>query len=210
MANPLSKPARGRGTSGREFTAHAPLPPAKGAADKMVDATDKVFLRVRANDSILNFLGLPLANIREIYAIPSNSDDAPDPIEPVRKVVADKISANPWTMTLLPGTTIAQGKYVWYEGASAPDSIPDTLELKTIQIFLPTYIQAWRVISWLSTGRKDYDLPGGGKSAELAGMKSENYKNIIAVTTPRGITYNFDSILYEKNVPPTDPTDPTK
>lgn len=210
MANPISRGARGRGTSGREFTAHAPLPPAKGAADKMVDATDKLFLRVRANDSILNHLGLPLANIREIYAIPSDSANAPDPIVPIRKVVADKISANPWTIILLPGTQIKQGKYVWYQGANAPDSIPDTLELKTIQIFLPTYIQAWRVISWLSTGRKDYDLADGSKSPQLAGMTTDNYDSIIGVTTPRGITYNFDSILYEKDVPPTDPTDPTK
>lgn len=199
---------RGKPTAGREFTAHAPLPPAKGAADKMVDATDKEFLRLRANDSLLNFLGLPLANIREIYANPAEVTGPDGPNPRIRKVVADKISANPWTIILLPGTTIAQGKYVWYEGVAAPDAIPDAVELKTIQIFLPKYIQAWRVISWLKTGRNNYDKDDGTLSLNLQGMRSDNYDKLIGVTTPNGITYNWDSILYEDDAPDTDETNP--
>lgn len=204
MANPTNKAGRGRPTHGRKIAFHVPLPPAKNAAEKNFDATDKLFCRLYAKDSVGYFLGLPLANYRKILAKPATEAGPNGPNAPVVRAVSDRVSAREYTLTLAPGTAVDQGEYEWYKGVGGVLDIPKTLELKTLQFSLPAYMPVWRILDWIEGKKSTYSL-GDGESEALPDMDFRNYGKIIAITTPSQRTYPIRSILYPQPVPKPDP-----
>lgn len=198
---PSSKAGRGRPTSGRKMAFHVPLPASKSAALKSIDATDKIFCRAYMKDAVGYFLGLPLANIRLIEAtVTAQSVPLLGSVQEKQvRAVPDRVSARPFTLVLEPGTTVKAGEYRWYTGGG--DSIVnEEFEVKTLQIFLPNYIQVWRVLDWIAGARNTYRT-GQGQSVVLPEMTVKNYNKIIAVTTPAQRTYALESILYDTRVP---------
>lgn len=201
--NAPSKPARGRPTVGRKIAFHVPLPASKGSDTKNFDKTDQIYARIYCKDSVGHFLGLPLANYRKLLTAPKppvgggEGDGAPEII----RAVSDRVSAKQYTLTLLPGTTVKQGKYIWYKGEGADDGFPDEVEIKSLQFSLPGYMPVWRLLDWL-VGHKDSYNNGTTDTEPLPGMNFENYNKIIALTTPALRTYGIRSLLYEDPVPP--------
>lgn len=204
--NAPSKAGRGRPTIGRKIAAHVPLPAGKKAAERNYDKTDQLFARLYAKDSVINFLGLPLANYRKLLTSPPGIGvDLPQQGNKVIRAVADKVSAREYTIILQPGTLVQQAQYKWYLGENPDDGSPDSVELKSLSFSLPAYMPVWRILDWLA-GQMDTYQVGTGQSEALPGMDFTNYNKIIALVTPSQRTYPLESILYTNRVPPPIPT----
>jgi hypothetical protein len=186
-------PLNGRPLRGPKLPFYAPLPASKRNRN-LLDPTDidYNFCRIVCKDSIGNFLGLPPANYRTgIF-----KGDAANAGK--RFSINEKVGAKPYTLTLKPDTHVIQGKYDW---ESADGHTTEAVVMKSLQIFMPSHIQVWRVLFWL-TNETNYYLDDIGNQIILtAYTPPATLKSIFAVTTPSGRKYNLRSMLCPDAVP---------
>lgn len=186
-------PINGRPLRGSKFPFHAPLPASKRNRSLLPPTDiDYNFCRIFCKDSIANFLGLPRANYRTgIFKGDAGNAGS-------RFSINEKVKANPYTLTLMPNTQVIQGKY---DGEAADGATTEAVVMKSLQIFMPSHIQVWRVLFWL-TNETNYYLDDEGNQIILtAYAPPATLKSIMAVTTPSGRKYNLRTMLFPDAVP---------
>lgn len=206
MAVPNSR-LRRKPLTGPKMVYYAPLPASKRMASAAGGTDDdKNFCRILCKDAIGSFLGLPRAPHRvSTFKDKEPAGDANNVGK--RFQINEKIGANPYILTLLPGTKIAMGEYDWEKDAPATIPTPEAngVYMKKIEIYVPSHIQVWRMLYWLENATNEYIADGGGTRVltQYTEAKRANLKKIISITTPTQRTYNILSIMSPVAVPST-------